>query len=115
MQQIQQITKNPRQANTFILSDGSSLQMTIRFAPMQYGWFIDYLDFNNGEFILRGLRITNSPNMLRQWKNIIPFGLACFSTGQREPSQEEDFSSASSILYLLTEAEVEEYEEYLSA
>jgi hypothetical protein len=109
---IQQITSDPLQQQTLILPDGSSLNMLVYFVPMQFGWFITNLTY--GTFILNGLRITNSPNMLNQFKNQIPFGLACFSTNNREPSQQQDFSSGASTLYLLTQAEVAQYSEFLS-
>jgi hypothetical protein len=104
---IQQITNDPLQKQTLILPDGTSLSLTVNFVPMQYGWFITSLIY--GSFILNGLRITNSPNMLHQFKNQIPFGLACFSTNNREPSQQEDFSSGTSQLYILNAAEVAQY------
>lgn len=78
---------------------------------MQYGWFINNLTY--GTFVLNGLRITNNPNILYQWSNQIPFGLACLTRQLREPSQQEDFSSGVSKIYLLNEAEVQAYVEFL--
>jgi hypothetical protein len=104
---IQQITSDPLQKQTLILPDGTSLSLTINFVPMQYGWFITSLVY--GSFVLNGLRITNSPNMLHQFKNQIPFGLACFSSENREPTQQQDFSSGASNLYILSAAEVAQY------
>jgi hypothetical protein len=104
---IQQITDDPLQKQTLILPNGISLSLTISFAPMQYCWFVVSLVY--GSFTLNGLQITNSPNMLHQFKNQIPFGLACFSTNNREPSQQEDFASGASQLYLLSAAEVAQY------
>jgi hypothetical protein len=112
MIQITQVTDDPVQNQTFILPNGNSFQLTIRFVPMQYGWFINSLIY--GSFQVNGLRITNSPNMLQQFRNQIPFGLACFSQANREPSQQEDFLSGASTLYVLTEAEVNEYQELLT-
>lgn len=108
---IPQITDAPLQTQTLVLADGSSLQMTIYFVPMQYGWFITELTY--GSFTLNSLRITNNPNMLRQFKNQIPFGLACFSKADREPSQQADFLSGASKLYILSSNEVQEYEDFL--
>lgn len=109
---VQQITEAPLQQMTLILPDGSSLTMTLYFVPMQQGWFIRNLTYQT--FVLNGLRITVSPNMLYQFRNLIPFGLACFSTNNREPSLAQDFSSGNCILYLLTEDEVDEYARLLS-
>lgn len=112
MQKINEISADPLQEQTVPLPDGSSFTFTIRFLPMQYGWFIESLTYE--DFKLEGFRISNSPNILRQFKNKLPFGLACISDAKREPSLLEDFSSESSILYLLTAGEVVEYEEFLS-
>lgn len=111
MYQIQQITSDPLQKQTFNLPDGTSFTMTIYFVPMQQGWFITELTY--GDFTLQGLRICNTPNMLNQWRNKLPFGLACFSKNEREPSLQNDFFSQSSILYVLDQAEVAAFAEYL--
>lgn len=112
MFQIQNIPDNARQRQALVLPDGSPIELSMRFVEMQYGWFITTLTYRT--FVLNGLRITNSPNMLHQFRNQIPFGLACFSTNDREPSLLKDFSSGASKLYVLTEAEVEQYAEILS-
>lgn len=109
---INQITSDPLQQQNLVLSDGTQVLIQLYFRPLQFGWFINVLSY--GDFKLQGLRITNSPNMLYQWRNKLPFGLACFTTNLREPSQQDDFSSGASKLYLLTEAEVNEYTEFLT-
>lgn len=111
MLQIQRITSNPLQTQTIALPDGTSFSFTMYFMPMQLGWF--FTDITYGDFVLKGLRITNNPNMLFQFQNKIPFGLACFTKGNREPSLQEDFSSGESKLYILTEEECEEYDDYV--
>lgn len=113
MLQIQGITDYPNQKRQLVLPDGTSMIMTMYFVPQQYGWFIRSLTYGN--FTLQGLRITNQPNMLRQWRELIPFGLACFSKADREPSQAQDFQTGDSNLYLLTSDEVAQYEALLDA
>lgn len=112
MNLITQITTAPLQQQTFILGDGTSFTMSIYFVPLQTGWFITELTYG-ANFTLRGLRITNSVNMLNQFRNLIPFGLGCISVANREPGLLEDFSSGNSKLYVLTQAETDEYAEYL--
>lgn len=109
---IQNLTSYPLQTQTLVLADGTTFALTIYYIPMQYGWFITNLTY--GDFVLRGLRITNSPNMLYQWQNVIPFGLACFTATNREPTQQEDFSSGASKLYILSQTECEEYAAYIN-
>lgn len=112
MQQITSILNYANQSQTLILTDGTSLVLNLSFSPQQAGWFITSLTY--GAFELNGVRITNSPNMLHQFRNQLPFGIACFSTDDREPQFQQDFSSGASILYLLTKAEVNQYEEFVS-
>jgi hypothetical protein len=110
---IQQVTIDPLQKQVLVLDDGTTVSLELYFRPRQLGWFINELVYGN--FILRGVRVTNSPNILNQWRHLIPFGLSCFSADNREPSLLEDFSSSASKLYILTQAEVAEYAEFLSA
>lgn len=112
MYKIQQMTTDASQTQNLILPDGSTVTLTIYFIPMQYGWFIQSLSYQ--DFVLQGVRLTNNPNILQPFKNQIPFGLACFSSSQREPTLQEDFSTGASSLYILTSEEVEEYAEFLS-
>lgn len=111
---IQQVTSDPNQKQTLILPNGQSVLFQIYFVPMQLGWFATQIVY--GDFTLNNLRLTVSPNMLRQFKNEIPFGLACYANLgiSREPTQQQDFESGAFSLYLLDAAEVQEYENVLS-
>lgn len=111
MLRIASITNDPYQKQTIFLPNGKSMSMFLYFRPMQFGWFIPELTYE--DFILKGLRICNSPNMLFQFMNQIPFGLGCFSKENREPTQQDDFISGNSTLYILTEEECQEYLEYV--
>lgn len=113
MNQILQITSSPKQKQILILVDGSPMGLDMYFCPMQLCWFIRELTYR--DFAINGLKITNSPNMLHQFKNQIPFGLACFTKGNREPSLQEDFSSQNSRLFILTAEDCATYEEFLTS
>ncbi len=106
------VTSDAVQDQNLVLADGSQISIEIRFVPMQFGWFFNYLNY--GAFSLNGFRIVNSPNMLQQYRNLIPFGLACFSLSQREPSQQTDFSSGNSNLYILSSDDVVYYNDILT-
>jgi hypothetical protein len=108
MNKINGITQAPFQNNVFSLSDGTSVSMTLKFVPLQYGWFIYELIYQN--FILRGFRIFTSPNMLQQYMNQIPFGIACYTQDNFEPKLQKDFSSGYAELYVVTKDELALYE-----
>jgi hypothetical protein len=113
MYQIQNITTDALQTQSLILPDGSVIGITMNYVDMQQGWFFTSLTY--GSFTINGLRITNSPNMLHQFRNQIPFGMACVSTDDREPFLITDFFGGDSVLYILTAEEVAEYTTILSA
>ena len=112
MLKIQQITNDAKQKHTITLTDGTSFQMQMAFIEQQNGWFI--VDLTYGDFNLKNFRIFNSPDMLYQYRNKIPFGIACVSKADREPMFQNDFSTENSVLYVLTEAEVTQFAGYLS-
>ena len=112
MYQIQNMTSDPKQKQTLVLPDGTKIEISIEFVPMQLGWFIKSLTY--GDFSLTNVRITNLPDILYQFRNRLPFGLCCVTQQNREPSQLEDFSSGASKLYVLTSEEVQQYTEFLS-
>lgn len=112
MQKIQQITDYPLLKQTISLPDGTTFQITLYYVTRQNGWFIRELSYGN--FVLRNIRVVSSPNILHQWKNQLPFGIACFTVDNREPMFQEDFLSSASEMFLLTKDEVEAYGDYLS-
>lgn len=112
MMRILNLTNNPKQSQVLTLPDGSQIGFTLEFSPLQECWFIPSLTYR--DWILNGLKISCNPNMLYQYRNEIPFGLACFSDGQREPSLQEDFQFGAARLFVLTQNEVNFYTEVLT-
>ena len=104
---VSQVSSAPLQTQTLILPDGSSTTLTMAFYPQQYCWVITLLTWKT--FTLSGLQITTSPNMLNQWKNQLSFGLGCTCVNNREPTQQQDFSSVNAQLWILSAAEVAQY------
>lgn len=111
MNQILQITDYAKQKQSIVLPDGSSFSLSLYYSTRQNGWFIDELIYKT--FTLRGTRICNSPNILHQFANKLPFGIACFSKNDIEPYFQRDFLDGNSALYLLSATEVATFEAYL--
>lgn len=108
---IQKITTAALQKQTLVLEDGTVFSLTLYFQPMQQAWLIQnltYLDFQ-----INGLRCTAQPNLLFQWANKLPFGLFCLVIGNRNPSLQQDFASGNARLFVLNEAEKDEYTEFI--
>lgn len=82
---------------------GVQATMTLQFKPRIAAWImgIEYKIFS-----VQGLRVVASPNMLRKWKNILPFGMACVRSDGLDPYQQGDFLNGIASLYLLDTSDV---------
>jgi len=58
------------------------VDITIEYKPSQYGWFISLVW---GNFSINNERISISPNLLRQFKNVLPFGILISGFQAEEP------------------------------
>ena len=112
MKKITMLTGDPRQSVKVGLDDGSKVSLDLWYSEMQQGWFYD---LTRDEFSLQGRRLVVSPNMVRQFKEIVPFGLACFSTDGYEPVFIDDFTSGRVSVYVLDEDDVETAEQGIAA
>lgn len=88
--------------------NGDLIEMVLYFLPASQSWKID---IKYGDFELNGNRVYNSPNILCQYTNILPFGLACIVTDGGEPFIVNDFSSSRCQFFVLTAEEVLELED----
>lgn len=98
--------------NIILPWDGTSVSLTLQYLPQAYGWYIQNLTYGN--FVLNSLRLTTNPNVLQQFCNQLPFGLAFLTTDSRESTQQGDLQSGYATLYLMSAAEVAQYTEFLS-
>lgn len=111
MNLISTITNDPNQTMTIILDDGSSMDFTLRYVAGLKGW---YYSFTWGAFSFLNRRLVVNPNMLRIYKGILTFGLACYTKDNYEPIYIDDFSSGRAQFYTLNQIDVDNYEQQLS-
>lgn len=104
MKIITGIKAQAKQEFTLTLDDGSTVLIYLQFKPQQLGWFFD-LTWGT-EFTITSFRLVNSPNILKQFSNKIPFGLACLTQSNFEPTAITDLSDGSTTLYLLSAGDV---------
>lgn len=107
MQLIDRLTDDAIQQYNLLGDAGQQISFTLRYLPRQSRWLFDitYLDFT-----LNGVALTVALNALREFKNILNFGLAVSSTDGFEPQFIEDFLSGRIKIYLLNQAEVNSIE-----
>lgn len=91
------LTDKPKQTFSVTLADGSQADFYMEYRERQKGWFFDLI---YGAFAVKGQRLTLHPNVLRQFRNLIPFGLAVSSDRPYEPQDLSALSDGTVFLYL---------------
>lgn len=107
MYQLNNIGNEPKQKLTFMLEDNTRLEITLEYRANQFGWFIG---FTYGETNYQNIRLTTSYNILRAYRNWLPFGLRCDTVDMGEPIGIDDFITGYANVYLLTRDDVQAIE-----
>jgi len=108
MRYLNKISASAHQRFNLTGNKGQSITMTLKYRPSQEAW---YADFEYEGRSINSVRIVNSPNILRKFRNIFPFGLQCVTRDGLDPVFVDDFSNQNASLYLLDEDEVSTVEE----
>lgn len=108
MKQITEITSEPKQRFDITTEANEEFEFKLEYSDQQQGWFYS-LTFGN--LTINGARLTTSPNCLRRFKNMLPFGLSVQTDDFSEPILIDDFETERVKVYLLTLEEVEEIEQ----
>ena len=82
MRKISSLTADPRQTFNAVISGYASAVIVIEYRDLQYGWFISV---QWGSFVLNNERVSNSPNLLRQFQNLLPFGIMISGKNDVDP------------------------------
>lgn len=85
--------------------NGEIIPFGLTFMPTQNMWYFN-VAYAALSFSVKGFQLTNSPNILHQFRRFIPFGIACVTTDGYEPQFINDFIDGRCSLFLLNEAEV---------
>ncbi len=95
---IEDLDDSAKQDFKLNLEDGNTLECSIVFMPTQNNWF---LTFTYKDRVVNNIRITNSPNFIRELKNLVPFGLGCSASNKFDPCAQDDFLTQRCKLFLL--------------
>ena len=109
MKWINNISDAAKQNFTLIGEAGEVITFNLYFLTRQNSWFFDIACEAQG-LSCAGMRLCLSPNLLRNFKNNISFGLAVVSTDGFDPSGIEDFVSGRVQIYTLNAADVQTVE-----
>lgn len=100
------------QQMTIVLDDGSAVQLEFFYRGGIQRWFVD---ITHPLITLRGYGLTQGPNILRQWRNLIPFGMAVLAVDGIDPIQSTDFQSGRVQVYILNVADIQAIEQQVFA
>lgn len=103
MNAIDNITDQADQVTQVILSDGSVLQLELFYNGATQRWT---MDVSHPLLEVDGINIDDFPNIMRPWRNLVPFGIACQTVSGQDPTSIEDFVNGNAVLYVLTAADV---------
>lgn len=103
MRLIDRLTDAAYQQSILTGNPGQRIILNTRFLPSQQLWVMDIL-YN--DFIAYGLMILDGVNILRNYRNLIPFGIMCTTNDGQDPYTLDAFSTSYAKLYLLTADEV---------
>lgn len=108
MRQILEISNDPKQKFTLITDDNLAFDFKLEYSDQQGGW---YFSLTYGILTINRSRLVTDPNILRQYKNVLPFGIGVMSDDGTEPFLIDDLSTSRVNLYILDQSEVQSLEQ----
>ena len=108
MKTLTELSNDYKQKHTVVLEDGDQFNITLNFIEQQQGWFYNLSYGDN--FEVNGQRLVTGMNIIRKWKNLLPFGISIITEDLSEPSFIDDFTSDRVEVNILNEADVEQVE-----
>jgi hypothetical protein len=115
MQYLNNITDDPDQLMLVQLGGGNTVQLELIYRPAVQRWTMNlwYPNPATPSLQLMGNGLCVHPNLVRAWKNLIPFGLAISSLFDVGPVNITDFQDGTASLYVLSAAEVQMVEQQI--
>lgn len=107
MFRLTSLSNDARQEITMMLDESTRVVFTFEYRATQLGWFFG---FQYGDVNYQNIRLTTSYNILRAYRNWLPFGLRCDTADDEEPMDIDDFVTGYAKVYLLTKQDVESIE-----
>ena len=108
MQQITSLTDEPKQLHQLVLENNETAEFSLYYSARQESWYVDLV---YKDLTINCLKVVLSPNTIRNFKRLLPFGIAFLSNGDVEPFQLDDFTSGRVQMYVLNSEEVQQVEE----
>ena len=102
MIKITTLASEPKQKLSIMINN-SLLTLTFEYKVNQLGWFFGF-EYEGQKY--QNIRLTTSYNILRAYRNWLPFGIACQTIDGFEPMDLDDFVTDYASVYLLSKEDV---------
>lgn len=98
MKLLDQLDGTPKQQYNLAGENGELIGFFLYYMPTVQLWACD---ISYKDFITKGIIVTVSSNLLHNYANLLPFGLACTSADGLDPYYLTDFAEGRIKIYLL--------------
>lgn len=107
MQVITSLTSHPNQMHRLVLENNETADFHLYYSARMQSWFYD-IDYK--KLTINGIKVVLTPNSLRQYRNIIPFGISFMTDSEVEPFERECFTSGRVQMGILNAEEIKQVE-----
>jgi len=109
MKKITTLSSEGKQSFRFAIEGYDAVQVILEFKMNQNAWFYSILW---GTFEVKNGRVVTGLNLLRQYRNIIPFGILVYHPENIDPITVYDWMSNGYEFYMMDESDIIAVEEY---
>lgn len=88
---LKNLTTSGNQTSIARLADGSSVTLTFIYRAAIQRWTVDV---SRDDFVATGLGLSTNMNLLRIWRNVIPFGLQIVTADGTDPFLADDLANS---------------------
>lgn len=103
MNKIDNLGDEANQLTRIVLDDGSIVLLNFIYRGATQRWTVN---ITRNDFTVNDINLCVHPNLLRDFRENIPFGLALISTDGGDPVLINDFTSGRITMYTLSAADV---------
>ena len=86
---VNNLTAAGVQTSAVLLADGTTVTLTFRYRPAIQRWTVDV---SYQGFVANGVGLSTHPNLLRDWREVIPFGLQVATADGTDPFLASDLA-----------------------
>jgi len=95
---INNVSSDSHQRTTVLLADRTSVVIDLDFHPTTQRWV---MAVSRDTFSLKSIPLCVHPNLLRSYRQVIPFGICCIAEDDVDPFDIDDLNNGRVQLYVL--------------